>query len=105
MADSTRPAQLALLAAVGRRYFLDGRSKVEIAEEFGFLTAAGEPVKADLTKRTIGIDAEHMRAIPDVIVIAFGMAKAPAPRAALRSGLVGGVVTHTALAQALLDAA
>ena len=34
--DSTGPAQLVLLAAIGRRYFLDGRSKVEIAEEFGF---------------------------------------------------------------------
>ena len=34
--NSTGPAQLVLLAAVGRRYFLDGRSKVEIAEEFGF---------------------------------------------------------------------
>jgi DNA-binding transcriptional regulator LsrR (DeoR family) len=30
------------------------------------------------------------------------MAKVPAMRAALRSGLVDGVVTHTALAQALL---
>ena len=29
-------SMLILLAAVGRRYYLDGRSKVEIAEEFGF---------------------------------------------------------------------
>jgi DNA-binding transcriptional regulator LsrR (DeoR family) len=68
-----------------------------------FLSADGEPVKVDLAERMIGIDAEQMRAIPEVIVIAFGMAKAPAMRAALRSGLVGGVVTHSALAQALLD--
>jgi DNA-binding transcriptional regulator LsrR (DeoR family) len=68
-----------------------------------FLSADGEPVKTDLTDRMIGIDAEQMRAIPEVIVIAFGMAKVPAMRAALRSGLVDGVVTHTALAQALLD--
>ena len=32
---SVRPAQLVLLATVARRHFLDGRSKVEIAEEFG----------------------------------------------------------------------
>ena len=51
----------------------------------------------------IGIDAEQMRAIPEVIVIVFGMAKAPALRAALNSGLVDSVVTHTALARALLD--
>jgi DNA-binding transcriptional regulator LsrR (DeoR family) len=68
-----------------------------------FLSADGEPVKADLTERMIGIDAEQMRAIPEVIVIAFGMAKVPAMRAALRSGLVDGVVTHTALARALLE--
>jgi DNA-binding transcriptional regulator LsrR (DeoR family) len=68
-----------------------------------FLSADGEPVKTELTERMIGIDAEQMRAIPEVIVIAFGMAKVPALRAALRSGLIGGVVTHTALAQALLD--
>jgi DNA-binding transcriptional regulator LsrR (DeoR family) len=34
--DSLRgPAQLVLTASVARRYYLDGRSKVEIAEEFG----------------------------------------------------------------------
>ena len=43
-----------------------------------FLSADGEPVKTDLTDRMIGIDAEQMRAIPEVIVIAFGMAKVPA---------------------------
>ena len=53
----------------------------------------------------IGIDADRMRAIPEAIVIAFGMAKVPAMRAVLRSGLIDGVVTHTALAQALLEAA
>ena len=68
-----------------------------------FLTADGDPVHADLTERMIAIDAEQMRAIPEVIVIAYGMAKLPALRAALRSGLVRGLVTHTTLAQALLD--
>jgi DNA-binding transcriptional regulator LsrR (DeoR family) len=69
-----------------------------------FLSADGEPVQTDLAERMIGIDAEQMPAIPEVIVTAFGMAKPPAMRTALRTGLVGGVVTHTALAQALLDA-
>jgi DNA-binding transcriptional regulator LsrR (DeoR family) len=67
-----------------------------------FLSADGEPVEADLTHRMIGIDARQMRAIPEVVVIAYGMAKAAAVLAALRSGLVGGLVTHTALAEALL---
>ena len=53
----------------------------------------------------IGIDAEQMRARPAVIVTASGMAKAPARRAALNSGLVDSVVTRAALARALLDTA
>jgi DNA-binding transcriptional regulator LsrR (DeoR family) len=69
-----------------------------------FLTADGEPVTTELGERMIGVDAEQMRAIPEVIVIAYGTAKAAALGAALRSGLVGGLVTHTALARALLDA-
>src|SRR4028118_1675276 len=34
-AESSGPAQVVLTASVARRYYLDGRSKVEIADEFG----------------------------------------------------------------------
>jgi DNA-binding transcriptional regulator LsrR (DeoR family) len=68
-----------------------------------FLAADGRPLQTPLGERMIGIDAGQMAAIPEVIVIAYGVAKAPAARAALLSGLVGGLVTHTALAHALLD--
>jgi DNA-binding transcriptional regulator LsrR (DeoR family) len=68
-----------------------------------FLSAEGEPVRTELTERMVGISAEQMRAIPEVIGIPYGTAKAAAVRAALRSGLLGGVVTHTALAQVLLE--
>ncbi|MET0765901.1 MAG: sugar-binding domain-containing protein [Blastococcus sp.] len=68
-----------------------------------FLSAEGEPVETQLTERMIGVDAEQMRAISEVTVIAYGAAKLPAVRAVLRSGLVSGVVTHKSLAQALLD--
>lgn len=67
-----------------------------------FLAADGEPIRTELSERMIGISAEEMRAIPEVVVIPYGEAKAPAVRAALRSGLVGGIVTHTALASAVL---
>jgi DNA-binding transcriptional regulator LsrR (DeoR family) len=66
------------------------------------IDADGKPVHAGLTKRMIGISAPEMRAIPEVIAIAYGMAKAPAVRAAFRSGLVSGLVTHATLAAALL---
>jgi DNA-binding transcriptional regulator LsrR (DeoR family) len=66
------------------------------------IDADGAPVSAGLTERMIGISAAEMRAIPEVIAIAYGVTKAPAVRAALRSGLVGGLVTHSTLAAALL---
>jgi len=70
-----------------------------------FLTDDGTPVRTGLSDRMIGIDAEQMRSIPEVVVIGYGTAKTPAVRAALRSGLVGGLVTHTAVARALLEEA
>ena len=70
-----------------------------------FLTADGEPVQTDLTQRMIGINAEQMRAIPEVTTIAYGTAKIPAAHAALRSGLITGLVTHKTFAQALLEPA
>jgi DNA-binding transcriptional regulator LsrR (DeoR family) len=70
-----------------------------------FLTAQGEPVQTGMTERMIGIDAEQMRTIPEVIAISYGPAKVPATRAALRSGLIEGLVTHQTVARALLDAA
>jgi DNA-binding transcriptional regulator LsrR (DeoR family) len=68
-----------------------------------FLDCEGEPVKTELAERMIGINHEQMRAIPELIAIPYGVAKAPAVLAALRSGLIGGLVTHTALAQRVLD--
>lgn len=67
-----------------------------------FLSADGEPIRTELSERMIGIDAEQMRAIPEVVVVPYGEAKAPAVRAALGSGIVGGIVTHTGLARAVL---
>jgi DNA-binding transcriptional regulator LsrR (DeoR family) len=68
-----------------------------------FISADGHPVPTDLAERMITISAEEMRSIPEVIVIPYGSRKAPAVRAALRSGLVAGIVTHTSLARAVLD--
>jgi DNA-binding transcriptional regulator LsrR (DeoR family) len=68
-----------------------------------FLSAEGTPVHTELAERMIVINAEEMRSIPEVIVIPYGTAKAPAVLAALRSGLVDGIVTHTALARAVLE--
>ncbi len=74
------------------------------AEFSGVLvTPEGEPVQTELTGRLIAIDAEQMRAIPEVLAVPYGVRKAPAVLAALRSGMVTSLVTHTKLAEALLD--
>jgi DNA-binding transcriptional regulator LsrR (DeoR family) len=70
-----------------------------------FLLANGKPVQTDLAERMIGINAEQMQAIPEVTTIAYGAAKVRAAHAALRSGLITGLVTHKTFAQSLLDAA
>jgi DNA-binding transcriptional regulator LsrR (DeoR family) len=67
------------------------------------IDADGQPVHAGLTDRMIAITAPEMRAIPEVIAIAYGLAKAPAIRIALRSKFINGLVTHTSLAAALLE--
>lgn len=81
-----------------------GRQGV-VADISGILLGAdGEPVETPLRDRTIGIDAAQMRAIPEVIAIAYAAVKAPAVLAGLRSGLIEGLVTDSSLARALLEA-
>ena len=58
-----------------------------------------------LTERLVSISAEQLRAIPEVIGVPYGVDKAPAVLAALRSGVVTSLVTHSSLALALLDLA
>ncbi len=69
------------------------------------LDAGGRPLRTPLTDRLIGISVEQLEAVPDVIAIAYGAAKADAVAAALRGGLVTGLVTHASLADALLERA
>jgi DNA-binding transcriptional regulator LsrR (DeoR family) len=62
----------------------------------------GNPVATPLTDRLIGIDAEQMHAVPDVIAVAYGTAKADAVTAGIRGGFITSLVTHTGLARELL---
>jgi DNA-binding transcriptional regulator LsrR (DeoR family) len=67
------------------------------------LDAEGGQVRAaGLPDRCIAIPAEQLRRVPDVIAIAGGADKAPAIRAALRSGLVHRLVTDDRTARLLL---
>ncbi len=58
----------------------------------------------DLPGRFIAISAQQLRAIPDVVAIAGGAAKAPAILAAIRSGLIHRLITDEDAARLLLAA-
>ncbi len=66
------------------------------------IDADGVPVSTPLAKRIIGVTGEQLAAINVVISVAYGEEKAPAVCAALRGGLVTGLVTHTGMARAML---
>ncbi len=69
------------------------------------LDAEGVPLTTQLTPRLIGIDAEQLRGVPEVIGVVYGVAKADAVLAALRGGFLTSLVTHPALARELLERA
>lgn len=69
------------------------------------LDVHGTPVETPLSDRMIGIDAAQLRAVPEVIAIAYDAVKTPAVLAGIRSGLIKGLVTHTSLARAMLASA
>lgn len=62
----------------------------------------GAPVTTPLTRRIIGVSGHQLREIRTVLSLAYGEPKAAAVGAALRGGLVTGLITHEGLARALL---
>jgi DNA-binding transcriptional regulator LsrR (DeoR family) len=69
------------------------------------IDAAGGPVVSKFSDRVIGMNAEQLHRIPEVIAIAYGPEKAPAVRAGIRGGYVNSLVTHSSFAQKLFDLA
>jgi DNA-binding transcriptional regulator LsrR (DeoR family) len=70
-----------------------------------FLGEDGHPVETVLDSRMIVTPGSALAKIPSVIAVAYGVSKSAAVRAAIRAGLVHGLVTHTSLARALLTLA
>jgi DNA-binding transcriptional regulator LsrR (DeoR family) len=100
------PEQSTLYDATSEAERVELREAGVCAEVSGVLIDdGGEPVAAPLTDRMIGITAAQMRAVPEVIGIVYGLAKARAVSAAVRGGYVDSLVTHSTLATALIDAA
>ncbi len=93
--DAVTPAERDALAALGVR--------VEMAGVF--LGQDGRPVATPLDSRMIVTPGPVLERIPFVLAVAYGVSKSPAVCAAIRGGLVHGLVTHTSLARALLSLA
>jgi DNA-binding transcriptional regulator LsrR (DeoR family) len=75
-----------------------------VAEISGiFIDETGKALRPALSRRIVGITSEDLGKVRTVLAVAYDEAKADATRAALRSGLISGLVTHTSLARRLVD--
>lgn len=70
-----------------------------------FLGQDGRPVPTALDSRMIVTPGPALARIPCVIAVAYGVSRAAAVRAAIRGGMIKGLVTHTSLARTLLGLA
>src|SRR5215472_17317109 len=91
--DAITPAEREALTTLGVRAELAG----------AFIGADGDPIDTPLDSRMIVTPARLLTQIPFVLAVAFDAAKSQAVRAAIRGGLVHGLVTHTSLARALVS--
>ena len=67
------------------------------------LSEDGRALVTPLSDRIVGVPADQLRAVPEIIAIAYGRAKASSVRAAVRGGFVTTLVTHSSLAAELLE--
>lgn len=67
-----------------------------------FIGADGRPLATPLDSRMIVTPAALFTQIPFILAVAYDAAKSAAVQAAIRGGLVHGLVTHTSLARSLL---
>jgi DNA-binding transcriptional regulator LsrR (DeoR family) len=90
--DAVTPAEREALAAAGVHAELAGV----------FIGADGRPLATQLDGRMIVAPVPLFTRIPFVLGVAYDAAKSPAVLAAIRGGLLHGLVTHSSLARSLL---
>ncbi|UHD44253.1 dihydroxyacetone kinase subunit DhaK [Aureimonas altamirensis] len=69
-----------------------------------FISTRGEAVAGPLDGRTVGVDLDALRRIPQRIAVAGGVDKVPAILAALRGGFVSVLVTDASTGRGILTA-
>ncbi len=93
--DTLTPAERAAVRRLGVAADLSGV----------LLDADGQAVETSISQRVVAISAPQLKAIPEVIGLAYGLEKVPAALAGIRGGYLDALVTHTEFAQALLEQA
>ena len=68
-----------------------------------FFDAHGRPIHGVVHDRVLAVELAELAAIPLVVGVAVGAAKAPGVRGAIRGGIVDGLIADAGLALALLD--
>ncbi|GAB3811483.1 DNA-binding transcriptional regulator [Tessaracoccus terricola] len=68
-----------------------------------FLTRDGEVIQTPQLQRLIGITADELRTVPEIVVVAEGVAKAGTVVAAVRAGIANTLIIDVALATAILE--
>jgi DNA-binding transcriptional regulator LsrR (DeoR family) len=83
----------------------DAISRLGVCAELAgvFIGQDGKPVPTPLDSRMIVTPGPALERIPFVLSVAYGVAKCSAVYAAIRGGMVHGLVTHASLARALLS--
>ena len=69
-----------------------------------FYDASGRPIRGVVHDRVLAVDLDDLRRIPTVVGVATGAEKAAAVIAALRGGLVDGLIADASLAHSILTA-
>ena len=66
------------------------------------IDSSGQPISSEFSSRVIGLDVEHIRALPYTLAVAHGAHKVGIIRAAAAGGLISGLVTDEPTAHMLL---
>jgi DNA-binding transcriptional regulator LsrR (DeoR family) len=115
--SSVGPDELFQRAVIARRYYLEGRTRIQIADEFGLsrfkvTRMLDEAIESGMVEIKIhnpgSIDVELSTALQkryglEHAYAVTGVDKIAATRAVLRSGLVSSLVTDTVIAAAVLN--
>jgi DNA-binding transcriptional regulator LsrR (DeoR family) len=97
------PGQSTVVDVISRAEYEQHERLGACAELCGIqLDSEGNVLTTALSERIIGIEAEELRAVPEIIAIAYGTPKTQAVRAAIRGGFVTSLITHGSLGRELL---